>query len=132
MLDDRRPEHDRRLVARAPVQGAQLTWRPLVARKPFSLDRPPGVAGLIDLSVTGAGIRAAADARIGVGTRVIVEVPGGGGVVLVRRVDNGAQPNETIYGVEFLQKDDQLTQLINDTLAAEHPREVIRRWKHVR
>lgn len=128
MVDDGRPRYSRRLGARAPVDGAQLSWRPIVARKRFARKQFPENACLVDLSLTGARIRAQVDPRIRIDTQIVVAAGGGSGVVRVRRIERGEYPDEAIYAVEFVQKNDVLTELINDTLGARRPQDLVWLW----
>jgi hypothetical protein len=132
MRDDSRPNYNRRVGTRVRIEGAPMRWRAVVPRKRFGRKRPSETADLVDLSITGASIRAHTDARIGIGDHVVIEANGGVGVVEVRRIQPVRHPDEAVYGVEFLQKDDGLTKLINDTLEARRPQDVEWRWNLAR
>ena len=121
------PTYDRRLGSRIPVAvDAPVSWLPLTPAKRFRRPRQPQRAWIIDLSVTGARINAPTDRPIVRGSHVEIEVNHARGIVRVRRIDATANPAMALYGVEFLQLDPPLQDLMSKTLAAHRPNQP--RW----
>lgn len=119
--------YDRRLGSRLRVAaGAPVRWLPLAPTKLLRRARHPQRAWVVDLSITGARIKAPVDSTIVRGSHVEIEVKQARGIVRVRRIDVAIDPRMALYGVEFLQLDPPLKELIDRTLAAHRPNEP--RW----
>jgi hypothetical protein len=117
-----RRRHDRRIGARVPLNGAQLSWTPVL--KPIKRFRNRGLAGtatVFDLSLSGARVRAPYDPRIIIGTQIQITAGGAGGIAEVRRINAADSPDEALYGIHFVRLDAALLRLFNDTLAARQP-----------
>ena len=122
--------YERRLGSRARVSGAALSWLPVLPPKRFRHPRAPQQATLVDLSITGARIKASVDNAIARGTHVEIQVKDAWGVVKVRRIDAASEPEMALYGVEFLQLNAPLSDLIDRTLAVRKPNERYWRWNY--
>jgi hypothetical protein len=90
----------------------------LAPTKLFRRPRRPQRAWVVDLSITGARIKAPVDSAIVQGSHVEIEVQHARGIVRVQHIDVAIDPAMALYGVEFLQLDPNLNELIDRTLAA--------------
>ena len=78
---------------------------------------------MVDLSVTGARIRAPANAMIQRGTRVTIAFGAHRGLVEVRRMEQAHDQTIAYYGVRFVSLDPTLQQLVDDVVGADRPTE---------
>ena len=69
-------------------------------------------ATIVDLSRSGARIRAPADDAITVGSLVDINIGTGRGVLEVRRIEASREPSVAYYGVQFFEVDYRLQELI--------------------
>jgi hypothetical protein len=67
---------------------------------------------IVNISLTGAQIRAVADDAIAIGSLVDIKIRNGRGVVEVRRIDISHDPAIAHYGVRFVELDVPLKDLI--------------------
>ena len=124
-MSERRPtELDRpetRLGERVPRPGLALTVL-VPARRTWRTRRPVAVvAPVVDLSVTGARLKLASAPPVVTGARLAVEHALGRGVVIVRHLAPCAEGVEC--GVEFLELDDRLRELVYERLAGDRAEE---------
>ena len=125
--------YNRRIGRRVSVDpSAALSWLPSVPAKRFGRRRKPQRGSLVDLSLTGARIKAPADPAIVAGTLVVIAVDDLRGVVKVRRIDAAIDPAVSLYGVEFIRLDARLQDLMDRTLSVHRPDETCWRWNHAR
>jgi hypothetical protein len=106
------------------VDGQQTTvdWFPVVPRKGFRRERPQS-ATILNLSLTGALVRARTDSRIVRGTRVEIGTPAGRGVAGVRRI-RPIDEQWSDYGIQFVSLDSGLQKFIEEACAADRPNEL--------
>ena len=109
--------HNRRVGLRVPAFGVQLSWAPVVSRKRFRDHDQVGSATVLDLSLSGALVRAPYDRRITVGTQVFVAAADGTALADVRRITSDVDLHGAFYGIHFIRVDPPLFDFINDTLA---------------
>ena len=117
------PRFERRIGRRHAVSLVHLTWRPRLAPKWFRRSTRSQRATVIDLSVTGARIRAPANAEIQRGTMVTIAFGPHRGLVQVRRIERARDPTVAYYGVRFVSLDTALRQLVDDAVGADRPTE---------
>ena len=121
--------YNRRIGRRVPVTTtASLSWLLLVPPKRFGRKRKPQQGWVVDLSLTGARIKAPTDPVVADGSLVAIGVGDLHGVVEVRRIDAAIDPAVSLYGVQFLRLDARLQDLINHTLSARRPDQKQWRW----
>lgn len=99
-------EHERRVGQRYPTT-ISLRWR-VQGRRIWRARR----ATIVDVSVTGARISAPTDEVIVIGKLMDINIRGARGVVEVRRVEVSPNPTLAYYGVQFVQLDRQLKDLV--------------------
>jgi hypothetical protein len=122
--------YDRRIGRRVRVDPASLEWVPLLPRKYFRRARRSERGEVVELSITGARVRAPAHDGVVVGTRVRIAVGGHDGLVAVRRIYLSNDSTCVTYGVEFLRLDPGLRELVDRTLSTRRPDDLIWRWDH--
>ena len=120
--------HNRRIGSRLPVGRFVVDWGPQLPKKRFSRRRIPETAAILELSVTGALMRAPSNLRIEYGTHVAIGTGVGRGVVAVRRIEPDDM-DHWLYGVSFVALDLTLRELIYDTVAADRPADLEWRWR---
>lgn len=111
------PIDDTRLGGRVSQPGLALTV--MVPAKKSWRHRPPVavVAPVIDLSVTGARLGLEDASTVATGTHLAVHHKRGRGLVVVRHVQ--ATSHGVHCGVEFVELDDRLRELVYERLAGE-------------
>ena len=102
--------HERRISPRYPVT-VGLRWR---AQGKWV--RRPERATIVDLSLRGARIRARTNDAIKVGSFVDIRVGRGRGIVEVRRIEGSHEPSIAYFGVQFVELDSRLRDLVVDRL----------------
>ena len=122
------PFYNRRIGSRIAFDGARLGWRPVLPRRLFHRAQRADSVTVADLSITGALVVGARDARVRVGTQVEIDVGGQRGIVEIRRIDADTDPALAWYGVQFVDLQPELQQLINDTVASRRPGDILWRW----
>lgn len=124
------PRFERRIGTRYPssLPYPYLTWQPEVPKPWFRPSSKRQQATMVDVSVTGARIKAPANRHIQRGTMVVIALAGAhSGLVRVQRVDPAPDPTQAYYGVQFVSLDDALQMLIDDIVGAHRPNE--RDWR---
>ena len=71
-------------------------------------------ASIVNVSRSGARIRARVDNAIAVGSLVEIRIGRGRGVVEVRRIEISHEPTVAYYGVQFFELDARLNDLVVD------------------
>ena len=127
-MSDSGPFYNRRIGSRIAVDGARLGWRPILPRRRFRREQSADSVKVADLSITGALVIGPRDARVRIGTQVEIDAGGQRGVVEIRRIDADTDPALAWYGVQFVDLQPELQQLINDTIAARRPDDILWRW----
>ena len=122
------PSYDRRIGNRVLIESVAVEWLPLLPRKRFGRSRVPQRGAIVELSITGAQMRAPADSAIIVGTQVFISVDGLEGIVEVRRIHAALDPEHSFYGVQFIRLDPALGDLFDRTLALQRSDEAGWRW----
>lgn len=122
--------HNRRIGNRFPVGQFTVGWAPPVTRRLLARRRLE-TASIVDLSVTGALLRAKSNPQIMRGTQVDIRTGAGTGTVGVRRIEPDNHEH-SLYGVSFIALDEPLRDLIYETLAADRPADLEWRWRHTR
>lgn len=112
-------EFEQRIGRRHRVPPIPIGWR--VNPKPSVLARrtPPKRAEVVDVSLSGAAIRAAVAADIAVGDLVFIEVDGTVGQVFVRRIVADGDGVMASFGVEFAHPNGRMAQrLVSKVIVA--------------
>ncbi len=114
---------NRRLGDRKPVGSSEIRWNlPQQSWKQRIRKEQPEVGLLQDVSVTGAGIVAPVNDRIGRGSLVPVAFGWVEGTVRVVRVEMHPDGVRAVYGVEWVSTDSPLAKAIHQTfLQGEQP-----------
>ena len=89
---------ERRIGRRHPVEVRVVRW---IAPAHDDLAAAPARAGLVNISVTGAGLVLPADAGIDVGSELAIELDGVWGPARVAQVQPTKSPTMRYYGVAF-------------------------------
>jgi PilZ domain len=71
-----------------------------------------------DVSMTGARMTAPHDPLIRVGTQVVIAVGGSQGLVEIRRIQQASDPACAEYGVQFIQLESDLQQMVERAVVA--------------
>lgn len=104
-----------RIGRRVERPGLAMTWRPAARERPRvtrRATRRQPTAEVIDLSVTGAKVRVVENDPLYIGCQVTIGLEGGSGTAAVRRLEPGSD-HTTIYGIQFLQLDARLREVVN-------------------
>ena len=105
--------HDRRNSPRYPVT-VGLCWR-----VQGQWARRAQRATIVALSLRGARIRARRNDAIRVGSFVDIRIGRGRGLVEIRRIDDSHEPSIAYFGVQFVELDSRLKDLILDLTRAD-------------
>jgi hypothetical protein len=119
-----RVEYERRLMNRQGVKPVAAGWRldrddDAWAEDPYRCPPPVEEAEVLEVSVTGARLRAPFTRDLHVGSRTIMEVGGVSGSVIVRHIETCTDLTRSDYGVEFAEPNSPLPSLIFDMFLAE-------------
>jgi hypothetical protein len=120
--------HNRRAGSRFPVGQFVVDWGPQVPKKRFSRRPANETATVLELSVTGALMRAKSNLRIEHGSHVAIGTSVGRGVVAVQRIEPD-DIDHWLFGVSFVALDEPLRELIYDTVAGDRPDDLESRWR---
>lgn len=110
---------EQRIGRRHPVEPTKIRWRVDRKKKLFGKAPGPEYGLIVDMSISGAGIRAPADDDLSVGSSVGIEVGGHVGAVTIRRISDADVPGESIYGVEFANPNAKFARWLHHQLLAE-------------
>jgi hypothetical protein len=111
---------EQRIGRRHPVEPTKIRWRvDRKKKKLFGKVPGPQYGVIVDLSISGAGIRAASDEDLHVGASVGIEVGGHVGAVTIRRISDADVSGESIYGVEFSNPNAKFARWLHHQLLAE-------------
>ena len=111
--------HDRRNSPRYPVT-VGLCWR-----VQGQWARRPQRATIVDVSLRGARIRARRNDAIRVGSFVDIRIGRGRGLVEVRRIQDSHEPSIAYFGVQFVELDSRLKDLVLDLTRSDRARDVV-------
>ena len=115
--DQRTYKTERRIGTRQYL-GHDIIFQPSTVRKKRRKSQHARPGTIVDFSLTGLLIRAAADDHIDVGTQASIDADGLRAVVQVERIDKTDDPKTRLYGVQFLSIDAQFRHLINEAVAS--------------
>lgn len=123
-------ENERRLMNRQGVEPVAAGWRldrddDAWVRDPYRCPPPVEQAEVLEVSVTGARLRAPFTKDLQVGSRTTMEVGGVLGSIIIRHIETCTDLTRSEYGVEFAEPNSPLPSLIYDTFLAD-PAEVRR------
>lgn len=114
-------------MRRRGVAGTPIGWRldrvddrPAAERERSPLRGEP--AELLEVSVTGARVRAPFTAELRAGSRTVMEVAGVSGIVIIRHIGACTDLTCSVYGVEFAEPNSELTALVYDSYLADPAR----------
>ena len=110
---------EQRIGRRHPVEPTKIRWRVDRKKKVFGKAPAPQHGVLVDLSISGAGIRAPSDDDLTVGASVGIEVGGHVGAVWIRRISDSDVIGESVYGVEFSNPNAKFARWLHHQLLAE-------------
>jgi len=108
---------ERRIGARYPL-GHDVSFQPQMLHKKRRKMHKARAATVVDFSLTGLLLRAAADKDIERGTQAVVDADGLRCVVQVERIETTEDPNMMLYGVQFLSIDPDFERLIGEAVAS--------------
>ncbi len=92
----------------------------------------PETAWLVDLSVTGASIEAPRSDNLRVGHRIRVALDGHPGTVVIRRIAPTSSEWTLRYGVEFVELEPALADLLRRILEEDRPAGLEQLWLNAR
>jgi len=110
------------------VDGMHVAWalRPKRwSRSEVALDPD---AQVIDLSMTGALVRAKRHRDLTAGSDVALQLEGVRGHVVIRHVRDTDDPAIALYGVEFVNPGSRLRSLVHERVAGSTPADLEWRW----
>lgn len=110
-----------RLGARMPVSGLRVGWNTKGRAVPGRLRRPFIQADVTDVSISGASVIAPADKLLVPGAVVSIAAEGAVGKVVIRRVTPMTEGKQVLYGVEFIELDEQLEGMFLEQLGHGRP-----------
>lgn len=111
---------EQRIGRRHPVEPTKIRWRVDGKKKRmFGKSSPPQHGVIVDMSISGAGIRARTDDDLAVGASVGIEVGGHVGAVTIRRISDSDVSGESIYGVEFANPNAKFARWLHHQLLGE-------------
>lgn len=113
---------DQRIGRRHAVDPTHVRWRTDQKRRKKMFAKADGLQTgvIVDLSISGAGIRAPSDEEIQVGDSVGIEVGGHIGAVTIRRITPCEVVGEALYGVEFSNPNAKFARWLHHQLLADH------------
>lgn len=128
------PSFERRMGRRHAVEPYDVAWRVERASSGLlgRLGRKAQVGTLLDVSVSGARIRAPEAKDLQVGARTTIAIRGIRGPVAIRRITPSDQPGLCVYGVELPPATSELTQLVHRELLADFSSARELDWHHLR
>jgi hypothetical protein len=109
-----RPAFDRRIDHRHNVID-RIVWEPALPRRLFRRNSWEQ-ATIIEVSATGALVKARANRAIGQGTRISIALGPDCGLVAVRRINTAVNPAMSHYGVQFIWLDPGLKTRFDDAV----------------
>ena len=109
---------DKRIGKRRQIRSVPMAW----CRDPshpcaFDAETNPD-GGIVELSVSGAGILATTHPYLDLGKVVMIATMGTTGLVIVRRIESDAYPGESYYGVEWGEPNSPLGTALRETFLA--------------
>ena len=106
---------DKRIGRRVEHTGLSMSWRPAVREKRRLTGRATRrgeTAAVIDVSLIGAKVVVVENDPLYVGCQVEIGLDGGRGTAAVRRLEPGPD-HTTVYGIQFLQLDKRLREVVS-------------------
>jgi hypothetical protein len=124
------PDPGRRLGERILVGDVFLRWRldEVVTTRFRTRPRDPSVARLLDVSVSGARVVAAAATDLRRGSVVLVELGDARAVLRIRWIENFGDEEWRTYGTEFVSMDHTFRDWINHLLDGQRPHVLVDAW----
>ena len=108
---------ERRIGTRYPL-GHDVSFQPQMLHKKRRKMHKARAATVVDFSLTGLLLRAAADEDTERGTQAVVDADGLLSVVQVERMQTTEDPKMMLYGVQFLSIDPEFERLIGEAVAS--------------
>lgn len=119
----------RRLGERLDVSGIVVDWNVGATKASLLRRRRRDRADVIDVSVTGAQLLAPSNERLAVGDTLVIGAYGDTGTVQIRRISPVNNGKISVFGVEFLELEPALAELLFTTIAETRPTEVDVVWQ---
>ncbi|MCU1452900.1 MAG: hypothetical protein JWN46_1046 [Acidimicrobiales bacterium] len=111
------PSYERRIGRRLDLEARVIGWHLATAE---DVHRPARKAGLVNISVTGAGLLLPTDAGLEIGSELFVELGGVWGAAFIAHARPTRNPELDYCGVSFIGEDpefaDAVAQLIGGPL----------------
>jgi PilZ domain len=110
---------DRRIGRRVEPSGLMLSWSPAIREKrrlPGRGSKRAAEAEILDLSLSGARVMVVENDQLHRGCQVAIGLDGGRGTASVRRIEP-APANRSVYGIQFLELDARLREVVNRLVA---------------
>jgi hypothetical protein len=131
-MEDPRPP-DRRIGQRKPLTPLKIEWRAPDPAKKRKWKAPATQTGwVVDVSVTGAAIEAPRADDLFQGQKVRVALGDLTGVVIIRRAVPSTVERMAHYGVEFIDLDPGLADILRSMLESDRPEGLEEFWQRAR
>lgn len=107
---------EKRIGQRHRIEPIPIGWRVEPKGSRWGRRKPPQRGEMLEVSLSGAAVRAPLEADLHPGALVRVEVDGTEGQVIIRRITPGEGTPLATYGVEFAHPNGRLAQLLTQRL----------------